>query len=71
MFVVHHDLEEKPKMEFGFTKVDYTILIQETMSLLLLILSPRIRQDSQRGRSWMQRSQDLCTQAQLSILEGF
>ena len=73
MFVVYRNClwciatwKESWTWNFGYTRVDYIISIQETVSLLLLILSPGIRQASQRGRSRMQRSKDLCTCSKLN-----
>jgi hypothetical protein len=61
MFVVHHDPEGKLDMEFWMHQSGPHHLTQETASLLLIILSPRIRQASRRGRSRTQRLHDLCT----------
>jgi hypothetical protein len=46
MFVVHRDPEGSQTWNFRCTRVDYIISTQETASLLLLILSLRIRQAS-------------------------
>ncbi len=53
--------EESQTWNFGCTRPNYIISIKETVSLLLLILSLRIRHASQSGRSRIWRSQDPST----------
>ena len=61
MFVVHHELEGKLDMEFWMHESGLHYFDPRDSELILLILSPRIRQASQRGRSRKRRSHDPCT----------
>jgi hypothetical protein len=65
MFVVHLDPEGKPDMEFQMHESELHYFDPRDRKFTLLILSPRIRQASQRGRSRMQRPEDLCTPSSL------
>jgi hypothetical protein len=56
MFVVHHDLEGKPDMEFWMLKSGLHYFNPRDSEFPLVILSLRIRQASWRGRSRTWRS---------------
>jgi len=61
MFVVHREPEGKPDMEFRMHKSGLHYFDPRDSEFFLLILSPRIRQASRRGRSRKRRSHDPCT----------